>query len=57
MDFTQGLSSLLGLGIASGLNLYAAVLTVGLAYGMLRRESSKLRKFRYLRLLSSGESW
>ncbi len=32
MDFAQGLSSLLGLGIASGLNLYAAVLTVGLAH-------------------------
>lgn len=31
MDFAQGLSSLLGLGIASGLNLYAAVLTIGLA--------------------------
>lgn len=32
MEFAQGLSSLLGLGIASGLNLYAAVLTVGLAH-------------------------
>ena len=32
MDFAQGLSSLLSLGIASGLNLYAAVLTVGLAH-------------------------
>lgn len=31
MDFAQGLSSLLGLGLASGINLYAAVLTVGLA--------------------------
>ncbi len=31
MDFTQGLSSLLGIGLASGLNLYAVVLTVGLA--------------------------
>lgn len=31
MDFALGLSSLLGLGVASGLNLYAAVLTVGMA--------------------------
>lgn len=31
MDFAQGLSSLLGLGVASGLNVYAAVLTIGLA--------------------------
>jgi hypothetical protein len=34
MDFAQGLSSLLGLGLASGINLYAAVLTVGLASRM-----------------------
>ncbi len=32
MDFAQGLSSLLGLGLASGINLYAAVLTVGFAH-------------------------
>jgi hypothetical protein len=31
MDFAQGLASFLGLGLASGINLYAAVLTVGLA--------------------------
>jgi hypothetical protein len=31
MDLAQGISSLLGLGVASGLNVYAAVLTVGLA--------------------------
>jgi hypothetical protein len=31
MDFAQGLSSLLGIGLASGLNIYAVVLTVGLA--------------------------
>jgi hypothetical protein len=31
MDLTQGLSSLMGIGLASGLNLYAVVLTVGLA--------------------------
>ncbi len=31
MDLAQGLSSLLGLGVASGLNVYAAVLTIGLA--------------------------
>ncbi len=31
MDFAQGLSSLLGIGVASGLNVYAVVLTVGLA--------------------------
>ncbi len=31
MDLAQGLSSLLGIGVASGLNLYAVVLTVGLA--------------------------
>ena len=31
MDFTQIMSSLLGIGVASGLNLYAVVLTVGLA--------------------------
>ncbi len=31
MDLAQGLASLLGLALASGINLYAAVLTVGLA--------------------------
>lgn len=31
MDLAQGLSSLLGIGLASGLNVYAVVLTVGLA--------------------------
>jgi hypothetical protein len=31
MDFAQIMSSLLGIGVASGLNLYAVVLTVGLA--------------------------
>jgi hypothetical protein len=31
MDLAQGIASLLGLGVASGLNIYAAVLTVGLA--------------------------
>jgi hypothetical protein len=31
MDFAQGLSSLLGIGVASGLNVYAVALTVGLA--------------------------
>jgi hypothetical protein len=31
MDLTQGLSSLMGIGLASGLNIYAVVLTVGLA--------------------------
>jgi len=31
MDFAQGLSSLLGIGVASGLNVYAVVLTVGVA--------------------------
>ena len=31
MDFAQELSSLLGIGVASGLNVYAVVLTVGLA--------------------------
>lgn len=31
MDWIQGISSLLGIGIASGLNVYAVVLTVGLA--------------------------
>lgn len=31
MDFAQGMSSLLGIGLASGLNVYAVVLTVGLA--------------------------
>jgi hypothetical protein len=32
MDFAHGLSGLLGLGLASGINLYAAVLTVGFAH-------------------------
>lgn len=31
MDLAQGLSSLLGIGLASGLNVYAVVLTVGIA--------------------------
>ena len=31
LDFAQGLSSLLGIGVASGLNVYAVVLTVDLA--------------------------
>lgn len=31
MDFAHGLSSLLGIGLASGLNVYAVVLTIGLA--------------------------
>ncbi|MBZ2184020.1 MAG: DUF4126 domain-containing protein [Bryobacter sp.] len=31
MDLMQGLSSLMGIGLASGLNIYAVVLTVGLA--------------------------
>jgi len=34
MDFTQILSSLIGIGVASGLNVYAVVLTVGLAQRM-----------------------
>lgn len=34
MDWAQALSSLLGIGLASGLNVYAVVLTVGLAHRM-----------------------
>lgn len=32
MDAVQGLSGLLGMGLAAGVNLYAVVLTIGLAY-------------------------